>query len=58
MTTDEIENIINHIREALMRAKEARRVSKKVHGDDKEVSFQLRYSYQSLKLAEKALEDR
>jgi hypothetical protein len=56
ITTDEIEEIINQLASAMTHAKEARRISKKVYGDEREVSMQLKYAYASIKKAESALE--
>jgi hypothetical protein len=53
---EEIEQVIDSLSSATMRAKEARRVAKKVYGDQKEISIQLKYAYEDLQKAVKILE--
>lgn len=56
ITLDEIVEVINELSSALTRAKEAARVARKVYGDEREVSIQLKYAYEDIKKATKILE--
>ncbi len=58
ITLDEIEQIINNLASATTYAKEARRVAKKVYGNEKEISFQLKHAYEDIQQAVKVLEAR
>lgn len=56
ISQEEIVQIVNDLSEALVRSKEALRVSKKVYGSDSEISAQLKYAYVNVQRAAKALE--
>lgn len=58
LTLEEIEQAIAEIANAMERAKEARRVAKKVYGDEREISIQLKYTYEHIQRAVKILEMR
>lgn len=50
-TTEDIEQIHETLIEALDYVKQARRVSKKVYGDEREVGMQLKYAYAAVERA-------
>lgn len=58
LTLDEIDSLISSLASASLRAKEAKHVVKKVHGDPKEATAQLKYAYQDVQEAVRILEGR
>lgn len=56
LTTEEIQNVIDNLTSALDYAKEARRIAKKVYGDDKEISLHLKYAYEYVQHATRTLQ--
>lgn len=56
ITVEEIELAINELSSAITRAKEARRVAKKVYGNETEVTMQLKYAYADVQKAALILE--
>lgn len=56
ITPNEITQTIEELGNALMYAKEARRIAKKDHGTNQEISANLKYAYVHLQKAAKILE--
>lgn len=58
VTLQEIESALDELSGAVIRTKEARRIAKKVYGNDSEVSFHLKIAYGHVQNVVKILESR
>jgi hypothetical protein len=56
ITLEEIEQVLNELMKGITYAKEARRIAKKVYGDQKTITANLHYTYEHLQRAVKILE--